>query len=172
MNPFREIGLEKFAIPSKVRSLLFGSDIASEYLQPHCGGDMSFIKAATAKLWKEGHGKQEFMEKYCNNFGEWKADIEDTNISELVVQSGLSEEELNTFCDYLVKSNNIVFTWAMGLTHQVHGVETIRTLANLALMLGMIGKEGAGMLPLRGHSNVQGVGTVGVAPNLVKEKNP
>ncbi|MCE7733471.1 MAG: FdhF/YdeP family oxidoreductase [Candidatus Heimdallarchaeota archaeon] len=166
INPFKEVGLEKFAIPSKVRSLLFTSDIASDYFQPHCGGDMSFLKAATAKIWIDGFGNKEFMEKHCNNFEEWLADIETTDIAKLLTQAGLTEDELDVFCEYLINANNVIFTWAMGLTHQIHGVETIRILANLALMLGMIGKEGAGLLPLRGHSNVQGVGTVGVVPKL------
>lgn len=166
INPLKEIGLQRFAIPSEVKSLFFTNEIASHYLQPHCGGDMAFLKAAVVKLWQEDRVDKKRMKKYCDNFDSWRSDIDSSNYEELLGFSGLSQAELNTFCDLLVNSENIIFSWAMGITHQKHGVESVQMISALALMLGMVGKEGAGLLPLRGHSNVQGVGTVGVIPKL------
>ncbi|OLS18992.1 MAG: putative formate dehydrogenase [Candidatus Heimdallarchaeota archaeon LC_2] len=107
---------------------------------------MSFLKAVTARIWNDGNGNEEFLRRYCNNFEEWKEDIEATDIEKLIEQAGLSKDELEIFCNYLVTAENIIFTWAMGLTHQVHGVRTIRILSNLSLMLGMVGKPGSGLL--------------------------
>jgi len=166
MNPLKEIGLQRFAIPSEVKSLFFTSEIASHYYQPHCGGDMAFIKAVIVKLWKEGTIDKERMKTYTTNYEEWKDDIESSDYKKILEFSGLGEEELDEFCEILQNSERIIFSWAMGVTHQKHGVETVQMIAALSLMLGMVGKQGAGLLPLRGHSNVQGVGTVGVVPKL------
>lgn len=166
VNPFVELGLERFGVPSKIGSLLFTTEIASEYYQPHCGGDLSFLKAVCVKLWRDGKANKKFLEENCNNYQEWVNDLESQDIDSLLVKSGLSQGELNSFVDYLVNAKSIIFSWAMGITHQIHGVESVRTLANLALMLGQVGNPGSGLLPLRGHSNVQGVGTNGVVPKL------
>lgn len=166
INPFREVGLERFAVPSDVRSLLFATEIANLYLQPHCGGDMGFFKAAAVKIHQMGITNLDFLKANCNNVDEFLADLESSDIDLLLAQSGIGRDDLDRFVEILTKSKKPIFAWAMGLTHHVHGVETIQMLTNLALMLGAVGREGSGLLPLRGHSNVQGVGTVGVVPRL------
>jgi len=169
INPFKELGLQRFNVPSDIRSLLFGSNIADYYIQPHCGGDLAFIKAAIALLFKEKKVDTDFLDKHCNNLDEFQKDIESQDIEKLLKMSGVSLKDLQIFCDYLNKSKNTIFAWGMGITQQLHGVESVRMIANLALTLGMVGKEGAGLLPLRGHSNVQGVATVGAVPQLKKK---
>ncbi len=166
INPFREVGLERFAVPSHVGSLLFPTEIASLYLQPHAGGDMSFFKAAAAYIYKEELMDEEFLRNYCNNVEEFLDDLGKTDIDKMLEQSGLDMNDLEQFVAMVTEAKNPIFAWAMGLTHHIHGVDTIRMLANLALMIGGVGRPGAGLLPLRGHSNVQGVGTVGVVPRL------
>ena len=166
INPFKELGLQSFNVPSHMRSLFFGSEIASLYLQPHCGGDLAFLKAAAVYLWQEKRINQAFLVSHCNHFEKFLKDLESEDLQLLLEKSGISFEELRIFCNYLIESQHTIYAWAMGITHQVHGVENVRAIANLALMLGMVGKPGAGLLPIRGHSNVQGVGTVGVVPKL------
>ncbi|MHA2403777.1 MAG: molybdopterin dinucleotide binding domain-containing protein, partial [Candidatus Kariarchaeaceae archaeon] len=168
VNPVREIGLERFKIPSRPTSLLFGrnSNVANLYLQPHCGGDFALLKAIAAHLWQENKVTPEFIDLYCNSVEEYKQDLETTNVDQLITMSGVDKNEFLELIEYLTSSKRVVFTWAMGLTHQQWGVDTIRSLANLALLLGQIGGPGKGLLPLRGHSNVQGVGTMGVVPKL------
>lgn len=166
INPLKEVGLQRFSVPSHLRSLLFSTEIANAYIQPHCGGDLALVKAITGALWQQGKGVPDFLEKYCNNYDAWRSDIESCNPASLAAQAGVTMKELQEVCDYLTRARNVIFVWAMGVTHQVHGVDTVRAIANLALMLGQVGRPGAGMLPLRGHSNVQGVGTVGVVPKL------
>jgi len=166
INPFKELGLQRFNVPSQIRSLFFGSEIASLYLQPHCGGDLAFLKAAAVYLWQEKKCNQAFLASHCNHFEKFLKDLESEDLQLLLEKSGISFEDLRIFCNYLIESKKTIYAWAMGITHQVHGVENVRTIANLALMLGMVGKPGAGLLPIRGHSNVQGIGTVGVVPKL------
>lgn len=166
VNPFREIGLQRFSVPSDLRSLLLGSEISNLYLQPHCGGDMALLKAAAVLLWRAGNADIEFLAAHCNQVEAFKKDLEQADLQSLVDRSGVPLAEIESFSQYLSESNNTIFAWAMGITHQEHGVENVRWISNLALMRGMVGKPGAGLLPIRGHSNVQGVGSVGVAPKL------
>jgi molybdopterin-dependent oxidoreductase alpha subunit len=166
VNPFKELGLQRFSVPSDVRSLLFGSEIANFYLQPHCGGDLAFLKAAAVYLWREQKVDLWLLENHCNDFEAFKANLESEDTNDLLAKAGIAFEDLKRFCGYLTASKNTIFCWAMGVTHHLHGAQTVRMIANLALMQGMLGKPGAGLLPLRGHSNVQGVGTVGVVPKL------
>lgn len=166
VNPFREIGLLRFSVPSDLRSLLLGSEISNLYLQPHCGGDMALLKAAAVLLWRAGNADVAFLAAHCNQAEAFKKDLEQSDLQSLVDRSGVSMAEIESFSRYLAESNNTIFAWAMGITHQEQGVENVRWISNLALMRGMVGKPGAGLLPIRGHSNVQGVGSVGVAPKL------
>ena len=166
INPLKELGLQRFSLPSDIRSLLFGSEVANFYIQPHCGGDLSFIKASAVFLWKEKKADLDFLKNRCNGFKEFEDDLKHENLELLLTKAGVSYEEMKEFCNYLAQSKNTIFAWALGITQQLHGVKTVRAIANLALMRGMVGKPGAGLLPLRGHSNVQGIGTVGVVPRI------
>lgn len=169
INPFKELGLQRFKVPSDARSMLFGTEIADLYLQPHCGGDLAFLKAAAAYLWQNGMVDKKFIMNNCENENEFRSDLESVNAGSLLEKSGISLRDLNSFCELIGNSESTIFAWAMGVTHHMHGVDTVRAISNLALIRGMIGKEGAGLLPLRGHSNVQGIGTVGVVPKLKPE---
>ena len=169
VNPFREIGLVNFKVPSDPRSLLFGSEIANLYLQPHCGGDLALLQAAALHLWREKKVDLEFLENHCSGLPQFQKDFEGEDLDALLEKSGVSFSDFYSFCRYLAESQNTIYAWAMGVTHHEHGVENVRAIANLALMRGMVGKPGAGLLPIRGHSNVQGVGSVGVVPKLKPE---
>jgi molybdopterin-dependent oxidoreductase alpha subunit len=169
VNPARERGLENFSVPSDMRSLLFGSEIASLYLQPHIGGDIALFKAiAKALLAIKGPGSLdlEFINNHTRNFAEIEEDIKAESWETLESASGISREEVEQTARIYSKSKNTVFAWAMGITHHAFGVNNVQAIVNLALMRGMVGKKHAGLLPLRGHSNVQGIGSMGVTPAL------
>ena len=85
---------------------------------------------------------------------------------ELELSSGISRQDMEKFAEQYSQAKNVVFAWAMGITHHAHGVANVQSIVNLALLRGMIGRKNAGLLPLRGHSNVQGIGSVGVTPKL------
>lgn len=166
VNPVRESGLERFHVPSKVYSLLFGSEIATQYLQPLAGGDVALLVGVLKALLETGKVNQEFLDKHTDGSEAVLADAQQATWDEIVQNSGVQRKEIEVMAATIAKAKNVIFCWAMGLTHHTHGVENVLALTNIALATGNVGRPGAGLLPLRGHSNVQGVGSVGFAPAL------
>lgn len=166
VNPLRETGLVNFAIPSRVRSMLFGSPIASEYVQPHIGGDIAFIAAVAKRVDALGAVDHAFLRDHTEDAETFLAFLRGLDDETLIRESGVSAAEIDLVARLYARSRNTIFSWTMGITHHVHGVDNVRAIVNLALLRGMVGRPGAGLLPIRGHSNVQGVGSVGVTPKL------
>ena len=166
VNPIRETGLVRFKIPSRVRSLLFGSEIASLYIQPNIGGDLAFLSGVSKRIVELGGHDVQFLKNHCSGSDELLSHLESLSWNEIVEQSGVSAEDIDAVANEYMKAKQVVFSWAMGITHHRRGTENVQAIANLALLRGMIGKEGCGLMPIRGHSNVQGVGSVGVTPQL------
>ena len=167
INPAKEAGLVRFASPKSARSLLKGGDwIASEYLQPRIGGDPALLKGLAKAVLEVGGHDRYFIADHTTGFEDFYADLRATGWDEIEVGSGLPRDEIRGIAFKLAAAKNAVFAWGMGVTHHLHGSETVELIACLALLLGQIGRPGAGLLPLRGHSNVQGIGTIGVKPVL------
>ena len=167
INPAKEPGLVRFSIPSSVSSMLAGgTTIASAYLQPDIGGDIALMKGI-AKVVLERHAEDKaFLRNHTNGFERFTKDIEVSSWPDIEERSGVAKAEIEEVADWYCKARNVVFSWAMGITHHIHGVDNVESIVNLALLRGMVGKPNAGLLPLRGHSNVQGVGSMGVSPQL------
>ncbi len=167
INPAKENGLVKFAVPSDFKSMLTGgSEIASEYIQLNIGGDIALLKGFAKSIIGKKKHNPEFMNNYTNGANEYIADIENTSWDEIVSASGIAREEIERIAEIYGNSRNTVFAWAVGITHHIFGSENVESIVNLALLRGMIGKPNAGLLPLRGHSNVQGIGSIGFTPAL------
>ena len=166
VNPMRETGLDRFNIPSRPGSLLFGSAINDLYVQPRIGGDIAFIKAVLKIVIDQGALNEEFISAHTNGFAELRAELEQTSLDELADASGVARDVLELAGRMYASCNNAIMMWAMGITHHEHGSENVMMIANLALSRGMVGRPGAGLMPIRGHSNVQGVGSVGFTPEL------
>ncbi|MBX4949656.1 FdhF/YdeP family oxidoreductase [Rhizobium binae] len=173
-NPIRERGLERFSDPQDKIEMLRGAstDIASHYLQPHLGGDMAAVRGmAKAVLAAEDAAvaaglspvlDHVFLAGHCGGFAEYRAAVEATCWADIEDQSGLSREQIERAADVYIKSERVICTWAMGVTQHLHSVATIREIANFMFLRGNIGRPGAGLCPVRGHSNVQGDRTVGI----------
>ena len=173
INPAREPGLENFSVPSDVRSLLFGSEIASTYVQPHIGGDIALLMGigkALLEISEKQIGVLDslFLENHTEDFLPYKKNLEETSWQTLETQAGIGKDKIRDLASQYSHAKNVVFAWAMGITHHAHGVENVHSIVNLALMRGMVGRKNAGLLPLRGHSNVQGIGSIGFTPELKK----
>ncbi len=167
VNPLRELGLVKFKVPSDVRSMMLGSTMSDMYVQPHIGGDIAFMYGvAKALLESVGGVDATFIERHTEEWGAFEAAVRGLGWGTIVEQSGVSEAEIRGVAGAYAKAKSAVFCWTMGMTHHLHGVDNVRMIANLAMMRGMLGRSGAGLLPLRGHSNVQGVGSMGATPAL------
>jgi molybdopterin-dependent oxidoreductase alpha subunit len=166
INPVVETGLVKFAVPSRVGSLLFGSSVASEYVQPHIGGDIALLTGIAKVVDARGTVNQTFIDNHTENWTAFRDHIRSVPWSTIHASSGVSRDVIERLANRYARADNVVFSWAMGITHHAHGSDNVRAIANLALMRGMVGKRHAGLMPIRGHSNVQGVGSVGFTPKL------
>ena len=167
INPAKEEGLQKFSVPSDFRSLLAGgSPIASEYIQLNIGGDIALLKGIAKAVIEAGKEDLQFIQEHTHGYEEFMDDIQNTSWETIVANSGIPLEKIRQIADIYSSSSNVIFSWAMGITQHENGVENVESIVNLALLRAMLGKPNAGLLPLRGHSNVQGVGSVGVTPAL------
>jgi molybdopterin-dependent oxidoreductase alpha subunit len=170
INPAKEPGLVKFAVPKSPSSMLKGGDeIASDYVQPRIGGDIALLKGIAKAVLELHADNHDFIVGHTTGFPAFQADIEALSWDEITAASGVSEERIEDIALAYARADNVVFAWGMGMTHHLHGVENVEAIANLALLRGMVGRRHAGLLPLRGHSNVQGIGTIGVKPVVSEE---
>ena len=169
-NPLKERGLERFSNPQSVGDMLTGNatTITSHYFTPNLGGDMAAVRGMV-KILNEQHKASdetvfdlEFIKKHTQGLDDYLAEVESTNWHHITEQSGLSRTEIANAAKLYRSANNVIFTWAMGITQHKHSVATIQEMANLQLLFGQIGKVGAGLCPVRGHSNVQGDRTMGI----------
>ncbi len=166
INPVIETGLVNFHIPSDVRSMLFGSKIASQYVQPHIGGDLALLYGIAKRLDEMGAVDDAFLRDHCHGWPDLEDQLRKLSWAEIHQKSGVSQAEIDQIAETYAAAKTAVFSWTMGITHHAHGVKNVQAIGNLALMRGMVGKPKSGLLPIRGHSNVQGIGSMGVTPQL------
>ncbi len=167
VNPAKEPGLIRFASPSDWRSMLKGGErIADEYIQPHLGGDIAFMQGVAKALLAKDAVDSAYLKAHTEGDKDFIEQVNKTPWSEIEQCSGVSQEAIGRVAAIYAQSKATIFTWSMGLTHHLHGVQNIQMLAALALLRGMVGRQGAGLLPLRGHSNIQGTGSMGFTPAL------
>jgi molybdopterin-dependent oxidoreductase alpha subunit len=170
VNPAREAGLVKFAFPKSATSMLKGGDfVASDYIQPRIGSDVALCKGLAKAVLAQGAQNTAFITAHCTGYAAFRADIDATSWDEITSRTGLARETIERVATLYAESENAVFAWGMGVTHHLNGSDNVEYIANLALLRGMVGRPGAGLLPLRGHSNVQGIGTIGVKPVLAED---
>jgi molybdopterin-dependent oxidoreductase alpha subunit len=169
INPVREVGLVDFSVPSDLWSLLFGSKIASLYVQPHIGGDVALLTGVARLLLERGAIDAAFIADATEGFAEFRDRVMSTSWEKIEQSSGVDRARIEQMADLYAKAKSAVFGWTMGITQHEHGVENVRAIVNLALLRGMVGAPRSGLLPIRGHSNVQGIGSMGVAPALKQQ---
>ncbi|MBE9374502.1 FdhF/YdeP family oxidoreductase [Saccharopolyspora sp. HNM0983] len=163
VNPLPETGLMRFKNPQNARGVVGnGTELADEFAQIRIGGDLALFRALNALLHRSGALDREFIDEYCHGYDEFTASLGEIDWDEVTEQTGLERAQIERIAEMLAGSERTVACWAMGLTQHKHGVATIREVVNTLLLRGMIGKPGAGVCPVRGHSNVQGDRTMGV----------
>jgi molybdopterin-dependent oxidoreductase alpha subunit len=166
VNPLKELGLVRFKVPSDLRSLVFGTTVADQYVQPTIGSDIAFLLGVAKGVLAIGAEDERFAREHCENYDEWRRGVDAMSWDDIEQACGVLREDIEQAAATYAKSERTIFVWTMGITHHAHGVENVQTIAALAMLRGMLGRPGAGLLPLRGHSNVQGIGSVGVTPVL------
>jgi molybdopterin-dependent oxidoreductase alpha subunit len=168
VNPMKEVGLVNFSVPSDVRSLLFGSKIASLYVQPHIGGDIALL-LGLAKCILLREAEDRLFLAHTDGFEAFAEQVKATSWDQIEKNAGIERAVIEQMADLYCRARNVVFGWTMGITHHEHGVENVHAIVNVALLRGMVGRPHVGLLPIRGHSNVQGIGSMGVAPSLKEQ---
>ncbi|MDA2895365.1 FdhF/YdeP family oxidoreductase [Mycolicibacterium sp. BiH015] len=169
INPLREAGLIRFKDPQKVHGVVGdGVPIADEFVQIRLGGDMALF-AGLGKLLLEADDHdpgsvvdRKFVADHTAGFAEYEGRTRDVDLDTVLQATGIDREQLDRVAAMMASSQRTVVCWAMGLTQHKHAVPTITEITNVLLMRGMIGKPGAGLCPVRGHSNVQGDRTMGI----------
>ena len=163
VNPLREAGLINFRNPQKARGLVGkGTDLADLYLPIKINGDLALFQAWGSLLVEWGALDHEFIARHTRGFEDWRAHVSALDWDLVETTTGLTRRQITEAAELLRASDQTVFCWAMGLTQHHNAVATICEIVNLALAQGNIGKPGAGLLPVRGHSNVQGDRTMGI----------
>lgn len=166
INPVVETGLVQFRLPSDPWSLLFGTKIATLYVQPDIGGDLALLTGIAKRIVETNAHDPDYLRAHCEEAEAWLECLARLSWEEIVEKSGVARSQIERVAEIYSRSKGTVFCWTMGITHHAHGVQNVQAIANLALARGMVGRAGAGLLPIRGHSNVQGIGSVGVTPKL------
>jgi molybdopterin-dependent oxidoreductase alpha subunit len=163
INPLREAGLGRFDNPQTARGLLGrGRQLADVHLPIRINGDLALFSAVNRLLLERDAVDRAFVTTYCDGFDALAAHLEGLSWPAVLAATGLSREEIEGFVRLLAASERTIVCWAMGLTQHRNAVATIREIVNTLLLRGMIGKPGAGVCPVRGHSNVQGDRTMGI----------
>jgi molybdopterin-dependent oxidoreductase alpha subunit len=166
INPLKEVGLVNFRVPSDLRSLIFGSKIASLYVQPHIGGDIALLIGLGKLVLERGAADNAFIAQSTEGYASFRDLLQRSDWTEIETASGVDRGTIEQIADLYCAARSAVFGWTMGITHHAHGVANVQSIVNLALLRGMVGRPHAGLLPIRGHSNVQGIGSMGVTPAL------
>ncbi|MHA7305274.1 FdhF/YdeP family oxidoreductase [Arthrobacter sp. TMN-49] len=173
VNPLPEAGLMRFENPQTVRGLVGGGiALADDFLQIKLGGDQALFQGLGKFLLEEQRrpGSEHagrvfdtaFIDAHTTGLGAYLAQLEALTWAEIVKASGLTEAQIRSTGARLLASKATVICWAMGLTQHKHSVAMLRDVVNVLLLQGNIGKPGAGVCPVRGHSNVQGDRTMGI----------
>jgi molybdopterin-dependent oxidoreductase alpha subunit len=169
VNPLREVALERFKHPQKLSGILgSGTPITDLFLQVQINGDVALLVGIMKAMLEEEDRRpgevfdHEFIQTHTHDYDAFVENLRAFTWDELLVQSGVTREQVQQAADLTMSSERIIVCWAMGLTQHKNGVANIQSCVNLLLLRGAIGKPGAGVCPVRGHSNVQGDRTMGI----------
>ncbi len=161
VNPYREPGMERYWIPSIGESALFGTKIADETFLVTQGGDIAFLTGALKHIFERDLVDHAFVAEYTTGFSELKTTVEAVDWPTLERKSGMPEREMRAFGQMVGTAKTAVFVWSMGVTQHSSGEDGVRAIIDLALTRGFVGRDLCGLMPIRGHSGIQGGAEMG-----------
>lgn len=164
VNSFREPAMERYWIPSIMDSAVFGTKLTDDFVDVHQGGDVAFLNGVLKSVVENGQVNRPFVEAHTNGFEALEAELAVQSWEDLERYSGVSREDMRAFADMVAGAETAVFVWSMGITQHRFGVDNVQAIVNLALARGFVGREKSGLMPIRGHSGVQGGAEVGAVP--------
>ena len=161
VNPYREPGMERYWVPSTTSSAVFGTNVADYWFPVSIGGDIAFLSGVLKILVENGWTDEEFIKKHTAGFEELKAHLAILDFAELEVQCGLNQDAMREFAGLVHDARTVVLVWSMGITQHAFGGDAVQMILNLGLAKGFVGRDRCGLMPIRGHSSVQGGAEMG-----------
>ncbi|MDA0635287.1 FdhF/YdeP family oxidoreductase [Nonomuraea sp. MCN248] len=161
VNAYREPGMERYWVPSNAESAVFGTKITDEFFGVHQGGDIGFLNGVLKHLIENGWIDEDFVARHTTGFDEVRRAVSAQSWEVLEALSGSTRDEMLRLARMLGEARSAVLVWSMGITQHAYGEDNVRAIVNLALARGFVGRDGCGLMPIRGHSGVQGGAEMG-----------
>jgi molybdopterin-dependent oxidoreductase alpha subunit len=166
VNPYREPGMVRYWVPSSPESALMGTKLMDEFYQVNTGGDVAFLNGVLKYLIEQDWVDHDFITQHTVGWEETRAAVAAQDWETLEGYSGASRDDMRRFAEMVQRARKGILVWSMGITQHTFGADNVRAIVNIALSQGWLGKENCGVVPIRGHSGVQGGAEVGAVPNL------
>ncbi|HUP86481.1 MAG TPA: molybdopterin-dependent oxidoreductase, partial [Acidimicrobiales bacterium] len=161
VNPYLEPGLDKYWVPSSPESAIFGTKICDLHVPVRPGGDIAFCNAVVKRLIDRGDVDEAFIRDRTDGWDDLVAALECQPLGELLASAGIERSHLDAFVELYACSSTAILVWSMGITQRRESTDGVRAIVNVALARGNVGRDGAGLMPIRGHSGVQGGAEMG-----------
>jgi molybdopterin-dependent oxidoreductase alpha subunit len=161
VNSYREPGMERYWVPSNVESAVFGTKITDRFFLVNVGGDIAFLNGTLKAMIAGGLLDEDFIADHTVGFDEVRAALDRQSFEELEAQAGVPRSEMEAFANLLGGARTAVLVWSMGITQHEFGEDNVRAIINLGLTKGFVGRDKCGLMPIRGHSGVQGGAEMG-----------
>lgn len=172
INPYVEPGMDRYWIPSDVESALFGTRISDRSYRIAAGGDQAFLRGTLKAMIELGAVDASFVAEHTEGFDELRALLDEIDWTALERASGLPRSAMEAYARLLGQAQRAVFVWGMGITQHTFGEDNVRAIIDLALAKGFVGREGCGLMPIRGHSGVQGGAEMGAYATVLPGGRP
>ena len=161
VNPYREPGMERYWIPSSLTSSIFGTQLIDDWFAVNTGGDIAFLYGVLKVIFENGWHDAEFVDFHTEGFDALRCKAASVEWEQLESESGLSRASMKEFAELIHSADRAVFVWSMGITQHASGADAVQMIINLGLMKGYVGRDKCGLMPIRGHSGVQGGAEMG-----------
>lgn len=161
INPYLEPGLDRYWVPSKPESFLFGTKLCDLHVPVRPEGDVALANALLKLLIERGAVDTSFIAAHTEGWGDLVRHLETLSLEDLLQAAGIERGTLAQLADLYAAASSAVLIWSMGITQHRYGVEGVQAIVNVALARGNVGRDGAGLMPIRGHSGVQGGAEMG-----------
>ena len=164
INPYQEPGLQRYWVPSVTESALFGTKLADDFFQIHTGGDIPFFYGVMKHLIENGWVDHDFVNQRTVGWAGLEARVRSLPWEILESGSGQTRADMLRFAEMFGKANSAITVWSMGITQHSYGTDNVKAIVNLQLARGNVGRRHTGLMPIRGHSGVQGGAEMGAMP--------
>lgn len=161
VNPYREPGMERYWVPSSAGSAVFGTDLMDYWFPVSTGGDIAFLGGVVKILIENNWVDENFIRNHTAGFQELKSQIATFHLEDLEARSGLNRGAMREFAELIHNAKTAVLVWSMGITQHSFGADAVSMILNLGLLRGWVGRDKCGLMPIRGHSSVQGGAEMG-----------